>query len=99
MSEQVSSSPSIAYHNFINTCRSSTTQKTYKKSLELLTGIILCTDRNQVFSAQSLPCLLSYFVIDRSITKFDLYQNLLFTFPIILNIMEDGLYRIYNKDS
>lgn|SRR5919112_2260293 len=34
MSEQVSSSPSIAYHNFINTCRSSTTQKTYKKSLE-----------------------------------------------------------------
>jgi hypothetical protein len=31
MSEQVSS---IAYHNFINTRRNSTTQKSYKKSLE-----------------------------------------------------------------
>jgi hypothetical protein len=31
MSEQVTS---IAYHNFINTCRNSTTQKSYKKSLE-----------------------------------------------------------------
>jgi integrase len=31
MSEQVTS---VAYHNFINTCRNSTTQKSYKKSLE-----------------------------------------------------------------
>jgi site-specific recombinase XerD len=31
MSEQVSS---IAYHNFINTCRSAATQKCYQKSLE-----------------------------------------------------------------
>ena len=33
MSEQVPTS-SIAYHNFINTCRSAATQRSYKKSLE-----------------------------------------------------------------
>jgi site-specific recombinase XerD len=33
MSEQVPTS-SIAYHNFINTCRSAMTQKSYQKSLE-----------------------------------------------------------------
>src|SRR5215207_3705018 len=32
MFEQTASS--IAYHNFINTCRSATTQKSYRKSLE-----------------------------------------------------------------
>ncbi len=32
MSEQIS--PSIAYHNFINTCRSPTTQKSYQKAIE-----------------------------------------------------------------
>ena len=49
MFEQTASS--IAYHNFINTCRSATTKKSYKKSLEYFMRFLKVEDWDKLLES------------------------------------------------